>query len=211
MKKCLTSICPCCMYVGNQIYHSCSSRGPEEALYLFEVNRNPRWLSSPLIGRAIFSFLRFTVCKVGRHWTEVNFTGPNNKNWYYLSKYFLCSWHANPACEVIILEKGQLADGHTVIASLKPLGQLETTFVGMFIGWSSETVMFFCCCCLERYKRNNRPKVIFFRKSNFLYTTTLNYFFTNLQFFYFQKGELPYSYRLVSIVNHIGSSSIVGE
>jgi hypothetical protein len=43
------------------------------------------------------------------------------------------------------LEKGQLADltiGHTVIASLKPLGQLETTLVGMFIGWSSETVMF---------------------------------------------------------------------
>jgi hypothetical protein len=54
------------------------------------------------------------------------------------------------------LEKGQLADGHTVIASLKPLGQLETTLVGMFIGWSSETVMFFCCCCLERYKRNNQ-------------------------------------------------------
>ena len=43
-----------------------------------------RWLSSPLIGRAIFPFLRSTVCKVSRHWTEVNFTGPNNKNWYYL-------------------------------------------------------------------------------------------------------------------------------
>jgi hypothetical protein len=59
----------------NNIYHSCSSRDPEEALCLFEVNINPRWLSLPLIGRAIFSFLRFTVCKVGRHWTEVNFTG----------------------------------------------------------------------------------------------------------------------------------------
>ena len=134
----------------------------------------------------------------------------------FINIFFLCSWHANPASKVFLLEKGQLADGHltighTVIASLTPLGQLETTLVGMFIGWSSETVMFFCCCCLEMYKRNNRPKVKFFRKSNFLYTTTLNFFFTNLQFFYFQKGELPYSYRLVSIVNHIGSSSIVGE
>ena len=73
-----------CIYVGNQICHSWSSRGPEEALYLFEVNKNPRWLSSPLIGRAIFSFLRSTVYKVNRHWTEVNFTGPNNKNSYYL-------------------------------------------------------------------------------------------------------------------------------
>ena len=27
----------------------------------------------------------------------------------------------------------------------------------------------------------------------------------------FQKGDMPYSYRLVSVVNHIGSSSVAGE
>jgi hypothetical protein len=179
--------------------YSKSQEGENSSAY--QRRGQPSWISIHF--KKIQSFFG-----TPRRTTVVNVVSDiHNKNWYYLSKYFLCSWHANPACEVIILEKGQLADGHTVIASLKPLGQLETTFVGMFIGWSSETVMFFCCCCLERYKRNNRPKVIFFRKSNFLYTTTLNFFFTNLHFFYFQRGELPYSYRLVSIVNHIGSSN----
>jgi hypothetical protein len=56
------------------------------------------------------------------------------------------------------LEKGQLADGHTVIASLKPLGQLETTLVGMFIGWSSETVMFFVAVVWKCTKETIGPK-----------------------------------------------------
>jgi hypothetical protein len=61
------------------------------------------------------------------------------------------------------LEKGQLADGHltighTVIASLKPLGQLETTLVGMFIGWSSETVMFFVAVVWKGTKETIGPK-----------------------------------------------------
>ena len=41
---------------------------------------------------------------------------------------------------------------------LKPLGHLEPNFVGMFIGWLSNELMFFCCCWWDGYIRNKSQK-----------------------------------------------------
>ena len=52
---------------SHQTYHKCSSRGPEEGLYLFEVLRIPSSLSWLLIGRHIFHFFsRTTAYEISR-------------------------------------------------------------------------------------------------------------------------------------------------
>ena len=52
---------------SHQTYHKCSSRDPEEGLYLFEVLRIPSSLSWLLIGRHIFHFFsRTTAYEISR-------------------------------------------------------------------------------------------------------------------------------------------------
>jgi hypothetical protein len=52
---------------SHQTYHKCSSRSPEEGLYLFEVLRIPSSLSWLLIGRHIFHFFsRTTAYEISR-------------------------------------------------------------------------------------------------------------------------------------------------
>ena len=69
---------------SHQTYHKCSSRGPEEGLYLFEVLRIPSSLSWLLIGRHIFHFFsrfsRFDKCS-SRGPKEVFFSGLKNPTW----------------------------------------------------------------------------------------------------------------------------------
>ena len=54
-----------------QIYHKCSSRGPEEVLYFFEVIRNPRWQPCPLIWAIHFQLLHQNYCIVShKQWSS---------------------------------------------------------------------------------------------------------------------------------------------
>ena len=52
---------------SHQSYHKCSSRGPEEVLYLLEAIRNLRWLLWPMICQDISKFwTAFEVTRLAR-------------------------------------------------------------------------------------------------------------------------------------------------